>query len=77
MVDGKALKKNARHPIGLIATVAESALAISDKDGDNAAVERAVKRFWETPMRTGRRRYYDNCLYFFALLALSGKYIKY
>ena len=77
MVDGKVLKKNARHPIGLIATVAEAALAISDKDGDNSAVERAVKRFWETPMRTGRRRYYDNCLYFFALLALSGKYIKY
>ena len=33
-----------------------------------------VRRFWETPLRQGDRRYYDNCLYFFALLALSGKY---
>ena len=27
--------------------------------------------------KTGRRRYYDNCLYFFCMLALSGKYVKY
>ena len=33
-----------------------------------------LKRFWELPMRTGKRRYYDNCLYFFSLLMLSGQY---
>ncbi|MNI96322.1 Reducing end xylose-releasing exo-oligoxylanase [compost metagenome] len=33
-----------------------------------------VKLFWNTPLRTGIRRYYDNCLYFFSLLALSGNY---
>ena len=33
-----------------------------------------VKKFWETPLRTGKRRYYDNCLYMFAFLALAGKY---
>lgn len=75
LIDGTPLKKKARHPIGLIATIAEAALAVESKD--RAVAERAVKRFWETPMRTGRRRYYDNCLYFFSLLALSGKYVKY
>ena len=29
---------------------------------------------WDTPLRTGNRRYYDNCLYFFAFLALGGRY---
>ena len=48
------------------------------EDGEaRAAAERAVRRFWDTPMRTGRRRYYDNCLYFFAILALSGHYVVY
>lgn len=74
-IEGKALKKNARHPVGLIATIAEAAVAVEEED--KAAAERAVKRLWETPMRKGRRRYYDNCLYFFAILALSGKYVIY
>jgi oligosaccharide reducing-end xylanase len=30
--------------------------------------------FWNQPLRKGVRRYYDNCLYMFALLALSGNY---
>lgn len=75
MIDGRELKKNARHPVGLIATIAETAIAALPED--KTAAERAVKRFWETPMRTGRRRYYDNCLYFFAMLALSGKYVNF
>ena len=33
-----------------------------------------VMHFWNLPMRTGRWRYYDNCLYVFAFLALSGNY---
>ena len=62
----------------MIATVAEAAAAVNSEDKEaRAAAERAVKRFWDTPMRTGRRRYYDNCLYFFAILALSGKYVIY
>ena len=28
----------------------------------------------ELPMRKGVRRYYDNCLYFFCLLMLTGNY---
>lgn len=79
-IDGKSLKRKARHPVGLIATVAEGAIAVLMDDSidekNKEAAKRAVKRLWETPMRTGRRRYYDNCLYFFAMLALSGKYSK-
>lgn len=70
---GKQLEKLARHPYGLIATIAEATLALNDVKATPAAV-RAVERLWNMPMRTGRRRYYDNCLYFFAVLALSGKY---
>ena len=78
-VDGRELKKLARHPVGLIATVAEAALALGPDAPaeDLEAAKRAVKRLWDTPMRRGRRRYYDNCLYFFAVLALSGKYVMY
>ncbi|HWK22174.1 MAG TPA: xylanase, partial [Ureibacillus sp.] len=35
---------------------------------------KCVELFWNTPVRTGNRRYYDNCLYFFSLLALSGNF---
>lgn len=33
-----------------------------------------VEWLWNQPLRKGVRRYYDNCLYLFALLALSGNY---
>lgn len=72
LVDGTELKKKARHPIGLIATVAQAALAVNEND--KAMAKKAVDRLWNTPMREGKRRYYDNCLYFFAILALSGHY---
>lgn len=78
LVDGTPRKKLSRHPIGLIATVAQAALAIPETADEEVkqAAKRAVERLWNTPMRVGRRRYYDNCLYFFAILALSGKYEK-
>lgn len=69
-IDGKPCRKKARHPVGLCATLAEAALAAEDEQ----LALRAVRRFWDTPLREGKRRYYDNCLYFFALLALSGHY---
>ncbi len=68
-IDGRRLEGEALHPVGLLATNAQGALAY---EGEIA--KSWVKRFWETPLRTGDRRYYDNCLYFFALLALSGNY---
>lgn len=69
-VDGTKIEgETALHPVGLLATNAQGALA-----SDTELAKTWVKRFWETPLRTGVRRYYDNCLYFFALLALSGNY---
>ena len=44
----------------------ESSIGISQNARSN--------RFWNESMRTGKYRYYDNGLYFFALLALSGNY---
>ncbi|WHX49620.1 glycosyl hydrolase family 8 [Paenibacillus woosongensis] len=68
-IDGKPFDEPALHPIGLLATNAAASLAA---DGPDA--EHFVRLFWDTPLRTGDRRYYDNCLYFFSLLALSGNY---
>jgi oligosaccharide reducing-end xylanase len=68
-ISGEALEQKALHPVGLVATNAMVSLAA---EGESARV--AVKRLWDTPLRRGERRYYDNCLYFFAVLALSGNY---
>lgn len=68
-IDGQPFDEPALHPIGLLATNAMASLAA---DGPDA--EYFVRLFWSTPLRTGVRRYYDNCLYFFSLLALSGNY---
>ena len=74
-VDGTVIPEPALHPIAIIATNAEASLASSLAGGAAGKYARAcVELFWNTSLRTGVRRYYDNCLYFFALLALSGKY---
>lgn len=68
-IDGTPLSEPALHPHGLFATLAMGALA---SPGPLAAA--AVRRFYDLPLRTGPRRYYDNCLQLFAALALAGKY---
>ena len=68
-IDGTALEEKALHPVAIIATNAQASLA---SDGKYAMEH--VRHFWETPLREGDRRYYDNCLYLFAFLALSGHY---
>lgn len=68
-VDGVALGEPALHPVGLLAMNALASLA-----ADGPYVKEFVEAFWSTPLRTGKRRYYDNCLYFFSLLGLSGNY---
>lgn len=68
-IDGTPVDKQVLHPVGLLATLAEASLA-----SNSACADEWVKRFWNTPLRTGDRRYYDNCLYLFAYLALSGNY---
>lgn len=68
-MDGKILPGNALHPTAITAVNAEASLA-----SRGVYAEECVRRLWETPLRTGDRRYYDNCLYLFAFLALSGNY---
>lgn len=69
-VTGEICGERALHPNGITATVAESALAT---DLNEVSLE-WVRTFFKMPLRTGIRRYYDNCLHMFAFLALSGNY---
>lgn len=71
-IDGTELGEPSLHPVGLLATNAMAALAIDDEE----LIEKTVKQFFETPPRQGNRRYYDNFLYLFSVLALSGNYRK-
>ena len=68
-IEGEILPQDALHPVAITATNAQASLAAQ---GDCA--KQCVEEFWNTPLRTGTRRYYDNCLYMFAMMALSGKY---
>ncbi|NLI22243.1 MAG: xylanase [Clostridiales bacterium] len=68
-VDGTEKDPPALHPTAIIATTAAASLAT-----DTPLSREWVRLFWETPMRRGNRRYYDNCLYFFSLLMLAGRY---
>ncbi len=69
-IDGTvAVEEICLHPVGLPATVAQSVLAATTE-----ASREWIETFFKMPLRGGERRYYDNCLYFFAYLALSGNY---
>ncbi len=69
LTDGSILDQEALHPVALLATTAQASLAANKKEAAEF-----VKELWNTPLRSGKRRYYDNCLYMFAFLALSGNY---
>ncbi|SDX98450.1 glycosyl hydrolase family 8 [Paenibacillus sp. CF384] len=69
-IAGEPFEERSLHPVGLIATNATASLAAPDRP----YARESVALFWKTPVREGERRYYDNCLYLFALLALSGNY---
>lgn len=76
-VDGICLEKEALHPVGMLATTAQGAPAVLGRNAEGPSARLAwqwVERLWQEPLRRGDRRYYDNCLYFFAFLALSGNY---
>ena len=76
-VDGTSLHKPALHPVGLQVTTTQGILAVLGRTKDEESVRIAKKwleEFFRMPLREGNRRYYDNCLYFFAFLALSGNY---
>ncbi|MDO4283784.1 MAG: glycosyl hydrolase family 8 [Eubacteriales bacterium] len=81
-IDGTPLEKPVLHPLGLLAATAQGALSVEKRDVQNSDSDwnlalRWVRWLWEQPLRRGERRYYDNCLYLFALLALSGRYRMY
>jgi oligosaccharide reducing-end xylanase len=67
--DGTVIDFPSLHPVGLLAANAQASLAARGKWRLTLA-----ERFWNTPPRKGERRYYDNFLYIFAFLALSGNY---
>lgn len=69
-ISGDPFEEKSLHPVGLIATNAMASLANPEGEFARACVE----LFWNTPVRKGDRRYYDNCLYLFAMLALSGSF---
>ena len=66
-IDGKPL--GVLHPLGLLSTLATSGAITQDETGD-----RFIQKLWDSQPLTGNRRYYDNLLYFFAILTLSGNY---
>lgn len=68
-IDGTRIDEKILHPVGLIATNAMGSLATND-----IYSQACVRKFYETPLRIGERRYYDNFLYLFAWMALSGNY---
>lgn len=68
-IDGTPLEEPAMHPNAIIATTAAGSLA-----AEGPCREEWVRNLWELPLRRGNRRYYDNCLHFFSLLMLAGKY---
>lgn len=68
-IDGTVIHGKALHPVAMTAVNAQAGLLVQ-----NEHALACVRKFWNTPLRTGNRRYYDNCLYFFAFLALSGNY---
>lgn len=68
-LDGTPAEEPAMHPVAII-SVLGAASAASHSEYRRYFLE----AFWNTPLRTGKRRYYDNCLYFFCLMMLGGEY---
>lgn len=76
--DGTLRDEKVLHPVAVIATnAAAAALVLNDACNNEDAKANGMyclKKFWETPLREGNRRYYDNCLYLFCFMLLSGNY---
>ena len=72
--DGTVRSEDVLHPVAVIATNAAASALVSEQDPQYENALSCLARFWETPLRTGVRRYYDNCLYMFAFMLLSGRY---
>ena len=69
-INGTPYPEEIMHPLGLLATAA----AVSAARPVNEESKKLITAFMDAEMRVDKRRYYDNCLYFFSLLALAGMY---
>ena len=58
------------HSPGLVATNAVAGLAATDKD----RAKKFIEALWNTPIPSGRYRYYDGMLYLMGMLHCSGQF---
>ena len=70
-IDGTMIDQKVLHPVGVIASNASAAVLQPE------LAKEWVELFLKNGLRDGNRRYYDNCLYFFVYLMLSGNYRMY
>lgn len=68
-LNGTPQSEPAMHPTAIKAVLGAASISSSSEHR-----KYFLKQFSELPMRKGGRRYYDNCLYFFCLLMLTGNY---
>lgn len=68
-LDGTPSEEQAMHPTAITAVLGAASIASRSPHADFW-----LERFYNLPLRKGKRRYYDNCLFFFCLLMLSGQY---
>ena len=68
-LDGTPQSEPAMHPTAIKAVMGAASIASTAPSR-----EFFLRQFAELTMRRGNRRYYDNCLYFFCLLMLTGHY---
>ena len=68
-LDGSPQTEPAMHPVAIKSVLGAASAASRSKHR-----VRFLKQFAEMEPRKGKRRYYDNCLYFFCLLMLTGRY---
>ena len=68
-LNGTPQAEPAMHPTAIRAVLGAASIA-----SESPARTRFLEEFAALPMRKGKRRYYDNCLYFFCLLMLTGNY---
>lgn len=71
-LDGTPQTEPAMHPTAIKAVLGAASIA-----SQSARRKEFLELFVRTPLRKGKRRYYDNCLYFFCLLMLTGNYKMY
>jgi len=66
-LDGKVMQKD--HSPGLVAMNAVACISSTNKNR-----EEFIKEFWNTPIPTGKYRYYNGLLYMLGMLNVSGNF---